>query len=187
MSSLVMPDAALADAALAVAQIAVSPVAAADLPTIFDLNERVFGPGRFARTAYRIREGLPLISRFCLKATLNEAAGPKLVAAIRFTEVTIGGQSGGLLLGPLAVEAGYAGLGFGKRLIADGMANAKAAGLGICVLVGNQPYYGRFGFVVLPPGQIELPGPADPARMLGCPLQPDALNRYRGLVRAAAA
>jgi predicted N-acetyltransferase YhbS len=181
MSSLAPPD-----AAIAVAQVVVSPIVTADLPTIFDLNERVFGPGRFARTAYRIREGVPLISRFCLKATLDLSGTPKLVAAIRFTEVTIGDQPGGLLLGPLAVEADYAGLGFGKRLIADGMANAKAAGLGICVLVGNQPYYGRFGFVVLPPGQIELPGPADPARMLGCPLQPDALNRYRGLVRAAA-
>jgi predicted N-acetyltransferase YhbS len=173
MSSLIAP---------ANAPVVVSPVTAADLPAIFDLNERVFGPGRFTRTAYRIREGMPLISRFCLKAT----QGPALVAAIRFTEVTIGGQPGGLLLGPLAVENGYAGLGHGKRLIADGLANAKAAGLRICVLVGNEPYYGRFGFVVLPRGQIELPGPADPGRMLGAELSPGALGQYRGLVRGVA-
>jgi predicted N-acetyltransferase YhbS len=178
MSSLLAPS----NAPINVPPVIVSAVTAADLPAIFNLNERVFGPGRFARTAYRIREGLPLISRFCLKAT----EGRKLLAAIRFTEVTIGGQPGGLLLGPLAVETGYAGLGYGKRLIADGMANAKAAGIGLCVLIGNEPYYGRFGFVVLAPGQIELPGPADPGRILGAELSPGALGQYRGLVRGIA-
>jgi predicted N-acetyltransferase YhbS len=159
--------------------VVVSAVTRLDLPAIFDLNERVFGPGRFTRTAYRIREGLPLISRFCLKAM----DGQKLVAAIRFTEVTIGGQTGALMLGPLAVESGYAGLGHGKRLIADGMANAKAAGLKLCLLVGDEPYYSRLGFVVLPRGQIELPGPADPGRMLGAELAPAALSQFRGMVR----
>jgi predicted N-acetyltransferase YhbS len=183
MSLLIAPDAAFAGSAPVVAAaIIVSPVTRSDLPAIHDLNERVFGPGRFTRTAYRIREGLPLISRFCLKVTLDEPAGAKLIAAIRFTEVTIGGQPGGLLLGPLAVETGYEGRGYGKRLIADGLANAKAAGVRICVLVGNAPYYGRFGFVVLPPGQIELPGPADPARMLGAELSAGAFAHYRGMV-----
>jgi predicted N-acetyltransferase YhbS len=165
---------------------AVSAVTPLDLAAIFDLNERVFGPGRFARSAYRIREGVPLISRFCLKATVADPAGAKLIAAIRFTEVTIGGQPGGLMLGPLAVETGYVGLGHGKRLIADGLANAKAAGLKLCVLVGNEPYYGRFGFVVLPRGQIELPGPADPSRMLGAELSSGALRQYQGMVRGVA-
>jgi predicted N-acetyltransferase YhbS len=159
--------------------VVVSAVTPLDLPAIFDLNERVFGPGRFTRTAYRIREGLPLISRFCLKAT----DGTKLVAAIRFTELTIGGRSGALMLGPLAVEPAYAGLGHGKRLIADGMALAKAAGLNLCLLVGDEPYYGRLGFVVLPRGQIELPGPADPGRMLGAEFVPGSIAQYRGLVR----
>jgi predicted N-acetyltransferase YhbS len=174
MSLLVAPD----SAAVAVTPVVVSAVTALDLQAIFDLNERVFGPGRFTRTAYRIREGLPLISKFCLKASL----GTKLIAAIRFTEVTIGGQPGGLMLGPLAVENGYAGLGHGKRLIAEGMANAKAAGLKLCILVGNEPYYGRFGFVALPRGQIELPGPADPTRMLGAEFVPGAVGQYRGMV-----
>jgi predicted N-acetyltransferase YhbS len=163
----------------AIEHISVSPITDADLPAIFDLNARVFGPGRFARTAYRIREGAPLISRFCLKATTDDG---QLIAAIRFTEVMIGGQPGGLLLGPLAVESAYAGLGHGKRLIADGLSLAQKAGLGLCLLVGDQPYYGRFGFVVLPPGQIELPGPADPRRMLGADLRPGALSQYSGMV-----
>ena len=172
------------------ASITISPVVTADLPAIFDLNARVFGPGRFARTAYRIRDQLPLISRFCLKAMLHDPSRPEsggtLIAAIRFTEVTIGGQPGGVLLGPLAVDNGYAGRGFGKRLIADGMADAKAAGMNVCLLVGNQPYYQRFGFVVLPPGQIELPGPADPGRMLAAEFVPGMIGRYRGLVRGIA-
>ena len=169
------------------ASITVSPVVTADLPAIFDLNARVFGPGRFARTAYRIRDGMPLISRFCRKVTLHDMSGPAtIIAAIRFTDVMIGGQPGGVLLGPLAVDNGYAGLGFGKRLIADGMAQAKAVGVNLCLLVGNQPYYQRFGFVVLPPGQIELPGPADPGRMLAAEFAPGMIGRYRGLVRGIA-
>jgi predicted N-acetyltransferase YhbS len=176
--TLTVPGRALA----AAAPVVISAVTIVDVPAIFDLNERVFGPGRFTRTAYRIREGLPLISRFCLKAT----AGETLIAAIRFTEVTIGGQPGSLMLGPLAVETGYAGLGHGKRLIADGMANAKAAGLKLCLLVGNEPYYGRFGFVVLPRGQIELPGPADPGRMLGAEFVPGAISQFHGMVRGVA-
>jgi predicted N-acetyltransferase YhbS len=194
VSSFAGPDGAL---------VTVSAVTALDLPAIFDLNARAFGPGRFARTAYRIREGVPLISRFCLKASLHPpfqspafqspsfqspapqplaTGGSKLIAAIRFTEVSIGGMPGGLLLGPLAVEPAFAGLGFGRRLIGDGLANAKAAGLGLCVLVGDAPYYARFGFTVLPPGQIVLPGPADPGRMLGAELTPGAFGRYRGPV-----
>ena len=119
-----------------------------------------------------------MISRFCLVAV----AGPELIAAIRFTEVAIGGTGGALMLGPLAVEPAYAGLGHGKRLVAEGLANAKAAGIRLAVLVGNEPYYARFGFVRVPPGQIWLPGPAEPMRILAAELAPGALGEYRGLV-----
>jgi predicted N-acetyltransferase YhbS len=156
------------------------PAAPDDLPAIKALQPRAFGPGRFARTAYRVREGLPLISRFCLVAVSPD----RLIAAIRFTEVNIGGEPGGLLLGPLAVEPQFAGQGYGKRLVADGLANAKAAGLQLSVLVGNEPYYARFGFVRVPPGQIWLPGPVDPARILAAELAPGALGRYRGEISA---
>ena len=82
-----------------------------DLPTVSALHARVFGPGRFARTAYRIRQGTPLISPYCRKALLDG----RLVAAIRLTAVAIGSQPGALLLGPLAVEPHWAGQGFGRR------------------------------------------------------------------------
>ena len=158
--------------------VTVRPAAPDDLPAIRALQPRAFGPGRFTRSAYRVREGLPLISRFCLVAV----AGPELIAAIRFTEVAIGGVGGALLLGPLAVEPTYTGLGHGKRLVAEGLANAKAAGIRLAVLVGNEPYYARFGFVRVPLGQIWLPGPADPMRILAAELAPGALAEYRGLV-----
>ena len=163
-------------------EITVQPIEAADLPEVLALHARAFGPGRFVRSAYRVREGTPLISRFCLLSRV----GGELVAAIRFTEVTVGGNGGALLLGPLAVEARYAGLGYGKRLVAEGLERAKAAGIRLVLLVGDEPYYGRFGFKRVPPGRIRLPGPVDPARMLAAELDPGALESYSGLVEAAA-
>jgi predicted N-acetyltransferase YhbS len=152
-----------------------------DLADVLSLHARAFGPGRFARTAYRVREGTAPISRFCLLSKV----GGELVAAIRFTEITIGGNAGALLLGPLAVEAKYAGLGYGKRLIADGMENARKAGISIVLLVGDEPYYGRFGFKRVSPGRIRMPGPVDPARMLAAELREGALVEYQGQVEAA--
>jgi predicted N-acetyltransferase YhbS len=150
----------------------------ADLPAITELSARVFGPGRFSRSAYRVREGTPAISPFCRVAM----SGNRLVAAIRMTEVAIGAGRGALLLGPLAVEPELAGLGYGRRLIAESTAAAKAAGLQIVVLVGDLPYYGRLGFLAIPPGRIVLPGPADPQRILALELAVGALERFQGLV-----
>jgi predicted N-acetyltransferase YhbS len=164
-------------------EIIVEPVEDSDLPDVLALNARAFGPGRFARTAYRVREGTPPVSRFCLMARV----GGELVASIRFTEVTIGGKGGALLLGPLAVEERYAGLGYGKRLVADGLEKARAAGIDLVVLVGDESYYGRFGFKRVPPGRIRLPGPVDPARVLAVELSPGALEEVSGLVEAVAA
>lgn len=163
-------------------EIKVRAVEQADLADVLALNARAFGPGRFARTAYRVREGTSPISRFCLLSKV----GDELVASIRFTEVTVGGKPGVLLLGPLAVEARYAGLGYGKRLVAEGLENARRAGIALVLLVGDEPYYGRFGFKRLGPGKIRLPGPVDPARMLAAELREGALAEYGGLVEAAA-
>lgn len=162
-------------------EITVEPIDQKTLPEVLALHARAFGPGRFARAAYRVREGTPAISRFCLVSKV----GGDVVAAIRFTEVTIGGKPGALLLGPLAVEARYAGLGYGKGLIAKGIDNARAAGIRLVVLVGDEPYYSRFGFKRVPPGRIRLPGPADPARILAAELVDGALAEYEGLVEAA--
>ncbi|MEQ1612707.1 MAG: N-acetyltransferase [Hyphomicrobiaceae bacterium] len=160
--------------------VTVRPATPDDLPAIIALQPRAFGPGRFTRTAYRIRDGQPLISRFCLVAV----SGDTLIATVRFTEVAIGGKPGGLLLGPLAVAPEFAGQGFGRRLVAEGLDQAREAGMRLSLLVGDKAYYERFGFKVVPLGQIELPGPADPARILAAELVSGALAEYHGLVTA---
>jgi predicted N-acetyltransferase YhbS len=153
---------------------------AADAPSVSQLHARVFGPGRFARSAYRVREGTPEVSAFCRGAFKDG----RLIAALRMTEVSIGGTPGALLLGPLAVDPAYAGQGFGRALIAEALDAARTKGKRLVVLVGDLPYYGRFGFQAVPPGQIRLPGPVNPARILAAELAPDVLGSYRGLVAA---
>lgn len=155
-------------------------VTLADCPAIAALHARVIGPGRFARTAYRIREGLPDVTPYCLLALLDGT----LVASIRFTAVTIGGRGRALMLGPLVVETEHAGKGYGKQLVADGLDQARRAGIELVVLVGNQDYYGRFGFVPVPPGQMSMPGPVDPRRILAAELAAGVLAGYRGPIVA---
>ncbi len=150
----------------------------ADLPAITRLHALVFGPGRFTRTAYRVREGTPPVSPYCRVAML----GGRLIAAVGFTPITIGGTDGALLLGPLAVDPEFAGQGFGKRLISDALEAARADGVPLVLLVGDEPYYGRFGFLPVPPGEITLPGPVDPLRLLAAELRPGALALCKGLV-----
>lgn len=151
-----------------------------DLPAIKSLHEESFGPGRFARTAYRIREAARVPPAIALTAW----DGAQLVGAIQFSAIRIGGMPGAALLGPLAVALPYKNQGCGLRLILDGMAEAKALGFALVVLIGDLPYYHRAGFAVLPRGQIALPGPVDPARLLATELTPDALSRFSGLVTA---
>lgn len=153
---------------------------AADIAAISALHGRVFGPGRFARSAYRVREGKGHLSRYCLIA---EAHG-RLIAALRLTEITIGGRPGAALLGPIAVDPDHRGEGLGSELMRKALDALKADGSELVVLVGDAPYYGRFGFKPVPPGQITFPGPVNPARVLAADLKPDAVTHYRGVVAA---
>jgi len=155
-----------------------------DIPAISELHARVFGPGRFARSAYRVREGKrngETLSPFCRIAI----RGNRLIASVIFTEVRIGHVAGALLLGPLAVDPEFAGRGFGRQLVAEGLEEAKTAGRTLVLLVGDEPYYARLGFQRVPPGQITLPGPVNPARILAASLIDGALSTARGLVSAA--
>lgn len=157
------------------------PPVAADLPAIQALQWRAFSPGRFARTAYRVREGTPALTPFC---RIVERDG-RLIASVRMTALTIGGRPGALLLGPLAVEPEFAGQGYGRALVADALDHARATGIELVLLVGDEAYYGRFGFVPVPPGQITLPGPADPRRILAAELRPGGLECHHGVMAAA--
>lgn len=149
-----------------------------DLPAIRALHARAFGPGRFARTAYRVREGTDEISPHCRICLVGE----QLVAAVRFTAIRIGGQDGALLLGPLAVDPAFANRGYGRGLVARAIEEARANGIALVLLVGDEPYYGKLGFRRVPPGRITLPGPVNYGRLLAAELEDGALDRYSGAV-----
>lgn len=152
-----------------------------DIAAISALHARVFGPGRFARSAYRVREGKGHLSRFCLVA---EGPG-RLYASLRMTEITIGGIDGAALLGPIAVETEHREQGLGTRLVTQAIDACRRANAKLVILVGDEPYYGRFGFKPVPPGRILFPGPVNPARILAIELADNALSAYSGIVAAA--
>jgi predicted N-acetyltransferase YhbS len=152
-----------------------------DVSALSLLSAQAFGPGRFARTAYRVREGVPPVASLALTAWLDA----RVIGGIRFTEVRIGETGNALLLGPLVVDPAYKGNGYGRALVQEGLTRARAQGFALVLLVGDMSYYGRFGFVPVPPGQITLPGPVDPERLLVVELSPGALAGAVGQVRAS--
>ncbi|KAB2910980.1 MAG: N-acetyltransferase [Hyphomicrobiaceae bacterium] len=163
--------------------IIVRPARAEDGAEISALHARAFGPGRFARTAYRVREGTPAFSPFCRVCVI----GGRIIAAVRLTPISIGRRGGALLLGPLAVAPDFANQGHGRGIVREALEAARSAGVAIVVLVGDEPYYARLGFRRIPAGQITLPGPVDPGRLLAAELVPGALAGFTGLVAATRA
>jgi predicted N-acetyltransferase YhbS len=149
----------------------------ADAEAIERLSERVFGPGRFARTAYRLRE----MAEPDLSLSFVARVGTLLVGANRMTPVRIGATPA-MLLGPLVVEPVFRSQGIGEALAPRSIDAARAAGVRLTVLVGDEPYYARLGFVRAPPGRIEMPGPVDPARVLICEMIPGAFEGVSGPV-----
>lgn len=151
-----------------------------DAPLVEALNAESFGPGRYAKSAYRLREGV------AAEAALSFVAIEKasLRGSVRFWPITIG-DTPALLLGPLAVQSDQRGRGIGIALMMRGMEEAKALGHRVVLLVGDPPYYARVGFVPLKPGRVRMPGPVDPARVLGLALIDGALDNLEGDVRRA--
>lgn len=147
---------------------------------IEQINEEAFGPGRFTRAAHLIREGGghdPALSFVAMDAD-------ELVASVRMTPVCIGAMPA-WLLGPIVVRSGYKSAGIGKELMKRALEAATKTETKLVILVGDAPYYERFGFHVLPAGKVTMPAPVDPARFLGFELQPGALQQAEGRVRHA--
>jgi predicted N-acetyltransferase YhbS len=157
--------------------ITILPESADDAEAIDRLHERTFGPGRLAKTAYRIREG----AGHCLELSFTARIGMLMIASVRLTLIRIG-DAKALLLGPLTVEPPFRGRGIGQALIARALAEAKARGHRLVILVGDEPYYGRHGFKRIPKGRAAMPGPVDPARLLVCELQEGAFQDVSGPV-----
>ncbi len=156
----------------------ICPETPADAPVVDLLNQKCFGSGRFAKAAYRLREGVRPLANLSFVATLDGA----FCGSIRFWPVTVGRDSS-LLLGPLAVEPALRGRGIGIALMRRGIETARALGYASIVLVGDEPYYVRVGFSRLAPGKVHFPGPVDPARVLGLSLRPNAVLTLKGEVR----
>ena len=141
-----------------------------------------FGPGRFAKTSYRLREGVAPLAQlsFVAESTKDRA----LLGSVRFWPVAVGGEPS-LLLGPLAVKPELRGQGIGIALMQRGLNAARAAGMPSVILVGDEPYYARVGFQRLKPGRLRFPGPVDPNRVLGLALKDGALDSLAGDVKRA--
>jgi predicted N-acetyltransferase YhbS len=141
------------------------------------LLDRSFGLERFAKTCERLREGRLPAQGLSFIAT----AGATIVGTLRFWHVAAGDRAA-LLLGPLAVDAAHRSAGIGRALIVHGLARAKVRGHAGVILVGDAPYYARFGFARAPAEALTLPGPVDLDRFLGLELVPGALADARGRV-----
>ena len=158
--------------------ITILPETADDALAIERLHERTFGPGRLAKTAYRLRENIG----HKLELSFTARIGTLLVGSVRLTPIKIG-EAKALLLGPLTVEPPFRERGIGQALIERACADAKANGHRLVVLVGDEPYYGKGGFKRIPKGQVKMPGPVDPQRLLVCELAVGAFDGVSGQVR----
>lgn len=158
----------------------IRPESPLDDAAIERLHDRAFGPGRYARTAFRLREGQDAdTSRFCFSALV----GTLLVGSVRQSPVMAGAVPA-LMLGPLTVDPSFEGVGLGSALVRKALDSARLGGETLVFLVGDAPYYARFGFGIVPDGQLMLPGPVDQRRFLAAELVDGALAGAHGMIRA---
>ncbi|TNF65065.1 MAG: N-acetyltransferase [Rhodobacteraceae bacterium] len=144
-----------------------------EVEALYDL---CFAPGREALSSYRFRDGIPPVPGLCKVARDQDGI---LAAVIRYWPVWAGGVPA-LLLGPVAVHPTRQGEGLGGLLIRDTLVAALRQGWDRVMLVGDEPYYRRFGFRKLP--DIVMPPPTNPDRVLGRSLVPGAWDGIRGPV-----
>ena len=154
------------------------PETAKDAQAIERLHERTFGPGRFALSAYRLREHVDHL----LDLSFTARIGTLLVGSVRQLPITIG-DTPALMLGPLTVEPPFRGRGVGRALLERALGDARARGHRLVVLVGDEPYYGSVGFSKIPKGRAIMPGPVDPDRLLVAELVEGAFDNVSGAIR----
>jgi predicted N-acetyltransferase YhbS len=144
--------------------IVIVPLGSGEIGLVEELHALVFGPGRFSRAAYRVREGTPPVSRHCRVAW----RGTEFIGSVSMTAITVGSAPGHWLLGPVAVKYAEMNKKFGHQLVQcalDSVARDEPESATV-ILVGDAAYYNRFGFAAVPRGRILMPGPVDPARLL---------------------
>jgi predicted N-acetyltransferase YhbS len=144
------------------------------------LLDRVWGPSRFEKTAERLREGRSPAAGLSLIADQDG----KVVGTVRLWHVCAGPSRPALLLGPLAVDEDWRNRGIGGALMRRAIGIAERRGHDAVLLVGDAPYYQRFGFSAAKTGAFWLPGPFERQRLLGRELKAGSLDGARGLIRA---
>jgi predicted N-acetyltransferase YhbS len=141
------------------------------------LLDACFGANRHTRTCQRLRDGRAPAEGLALSAVSRG----RLVGTVRLWHVSAGGMHA-LVLGPLAVDPSCRKLGVGTALMNHALAAAKAHGHGAVILLGDAPYYARFGFAGRTTGGLSLPGPFERDRLLGLELRQGALDGARGMI-----
>ncbi len=155
---------------------------ASDVTAREALLTKSFGAARFRKTSNRLRDGrLPAEG---LAFTATDARG-KLIGTVRLWHIIAGSAGPSLLLGPLAVDPKARGLGLGTALMQHAINTATVLGYESIVLVGDEPFYGKFGFSTAHTRSLHLPGPVDRTRFLGLELIPESLDGAEGLVSAS--
>jgi len=143
------------------------------------LLDEAYGPSRFRKTSEKIRRGRQPAEDLALVAV----DGDRMVGTVRLWHVACGGTPA-LLLGPVAVACDRQGEGIGSALVTRAVAVARARGHGAIVLVGDAPYYGRFGFTADKTGALAMPGPFERHRLLGLELVTGGLDGAAGVIAA---
>jgi predicted N-acetyltransferase YhbS len=150
---------------------------ASDIVAREALLDACFGANRQLRTCQRLRDGRAPAEGLSLSAVREGA----LVGTLRLWHVSAGGTRA-LVLGPLAVAHGCRKLGVGAALITHALAAAKAHGHRAVILLGDAPYYARFGFSAAKTSELSLPGPFERDRLLGLELSEGALDGAWGMI-----
>jgi predicted N-acetyltransferase YhbS len=158
--------------------VSILPETADDAIAIDRLHERTFGPGRFAKTAYRLREQADHIRELSFTARI----GTLLIGSVWLSPIRIG-DAKALLLGPVTVEPAFRDRGVGQALIDRALKEAAAKGHRLVVLVGDEAYYDKCGFRRIPKGRAIMPGPVDPGRLLVAELSAGAFDGVSGPIR----
>jgi predicted N-acetyltransferase YhbS len=150
---------------------------AADVVAREALLDACFGANRQARTCQRLRDGRAPAEGLAFSAVRQG----RLVGTVRLWHVSAGGRPA-LVLGPLAVDPACRELGIGRALMNHALAEARAGGHGAVILLGDAPYYARFGFSAQTAGGLSLPGPFERDRLLGLELREGVLEGVSGMV-----
>jgi predicted N-acetyltransferase YhbS len=163
--------------------VTITPEAATDVAVREALLDQAFGSRqRRRKTSERLREGrLPALD---LAFAARNGSG-RLIGTLRLWNITAGTAGPALLLGPLAVDCAHQKHGIGAGLMRHALAEAKRLGHKAVLLVGDQPYYGRFGFSRDSVEGLSLPGPVELERFLGLELQAGALSGAKGVISAS--